>query len=131
MPHSRGIVVIGAISFTALLLTLASTFWSHGDYRPFRSPFRSPLRPQATDWSDFAYVQYVTNVPYLCNSVMLFESLHRLDSKADRLLMYPGEMDLSEDSIEGRLLTKARDEYKAVLQPIAIQQRPSSDCALL
>jgi len=128
MPHSRGLVAIGAISFTALILTLASTFWSRGSYRSLRSPFRSPLRPEATDWSDFAYVQYVTNVPYLCNSVMLFESLHRLGSRADRLLMYPEEMDLSQDSIEGRLLGKARDEYNAVLQPIEIQQRPSTDC---
>ena len=128
MPHSRGIVAVGAIVFTALFLTLATTFWSRGAYRPFRSPFNNPLRPQATDWSDFAYVQYVTNVPYLCNSVMLFESLHRLGSRADRLLMYPEEMDLSENSIEGRLLGKARDEYNAVLQPIEIQQRPSTDC---
>ena len=128
MPHSKGIVVIGAISFTALLLTLVSTFWSHGEYRPFRSPFRGSLRPEATEWSDFAYVQYVTNLPYLCNSVMLFESLHRLGSKADRLLMYPEEMDLSSDSDEARLLKRARDEYKAVLQPIEIQKRPSTDC---
>lgn len=127
MPHSRGVAVVGAISFTALLLTLASTFWPHASYRSFRSPFRDPLRPEATQWSDFAYVQYVTNVPYLCNSVMLFESLHRLGSKADRLLMYPEEMDLSPGSVEGRLLGKARDEYKAVLQPVEIQQRPSSD----
>jgi hypothetical protein len=35
------------------------------------------------NWSDFAYTQYVTNTNYLCNSVMLFESLHRLKSKAD------------------------------------------------
>ena len=127
MPHSRGIVAVGAISLAALLLTLANTFWFRGSYRSFRSPFRASLRPEATQWSDFAYVQYVTNLPYLCNSVMLFESLHRLGSKADRLLMYPEEMDRSEDTAEGYLLAKARDEYKAVLEPIQIQQRPSSD----
>ena len=131
MPHSRGIVVVGAISLTALLLTLVSTFWSHGEYRPFKSPFRGSLRPQATDWSDFAYVQYVTNLPYLCNSVMLFESLHRLGSKADRLLMYPEEMDLTDGSDEGRLLKKVQNEYNAVLQPIEIQKRPSTDCELV
>lgn len=41
------------------------------------------------DWSRFAYVQYATNLQYLCNSVILFESLHRLGSKPDRLLLYP------------------------------------------
>ena len=31
------------------------------------------------DWSQFAYTQYVTNLDYLCNSVMLFERLHQLN----------------------------------------------------
>ncbi|OWP06376.1 glycosyltransferase family 8 protein [Marssonina coronariae] len=44
------------------------------------------------DWSRFAYVQYVTDRNYLCNSVMLFEILHRLGSKPDRLMMYPARM---------------------------------------
>ena len=128
MPHSRGIIALGAVSFVALLLFLAGTFLSAGDRKTFRGGFGGSLRPQATDWSDFAYVQYVTNLPYLCNSVMLFESLHRLGSKADRLLMYPDEMNPSQDNVEGKLLRKARDEYEAVLQPIEVQQRPSTDC---
>ncbi|KAL6722171.1 hypothetical protein ACLMJK_001278 [Lecanora helva] len=127
MQHSKAIVAVGAISFTALLLTLANTSWPYGSYKSLRSPFRGSLRPEATRWSDFAYVQYVTNVPYLCNSVMLFESLHRLGSQADRLLMYPEEMDLSPETVEGYLLVKAQDEYNAILEPIKIQQRPSAD----
>ena len=132
MPNSKAIIIVAALSFTALLLTLARTFWSESSYRSFgsrfQSPLKSPVETQVTNWTDFAYVQYVTNVPYLCNSVMLFESLHRLGSQADRLLMYPEEMDLSETSVEGQLLGKARDQYNAVLQPIEVQKRPSADC---
>ncbi|KAM4064417.1 glycosyltransferase family 8 protein [Hirsutella rhossiliensis] len=67
------------------------------------------------DWSRFAYTQYVTNSDYLCNSVMLFETLHRLGSKADRVMMYPSYMvdpEASEaNTNDARLLIKARDQY--------------------
>ncbi|KAM0232542.1 hypothetical protein ACHAPO_007699 [Fusarium lateritium] len=83
------------------------------------------------DWSRFAYIQYVTNEDYLCNSVMIFEQLHRLGSKADRLLMYPKEM-LEPDATYsskrgGQLLIRARDEYNVTLQPIEIQHRDGQD----
>ncbi|KAI9036774.1 nucleotide-diphospho-sugar transferase [Aspergillus affinis] len=53
-------------------------------------------------WSRFAYAEYVTNTLYLCNSVMLFEALHRLGSKPDRLMMYPSAFlqDEKDDSTE-------------------------------
>jgi hypothetical protein len=81
------------------------------------------------DWSRYAYVQYVTNTAYLCNSVMLFEILHRLQSKPDRLLMYPSDfsVDTEDDSTESRLLRKVRDEYQAKLMPIEVQSRISGD----
>ncbi|KAF5643222.1 glucose n-acetyltransferase 1 [Fusarium sp. NRRL 52700] len=83
------------------------------------------------DWSRFAYIQYVTNEDYLCNSVMIFEALHRLGSKADRLLMYPQEMLDPEaehaSSHGGKLLIRARDEYNVTLQPIEIQHRDGQD----
>ena len=75
------------------------------------------------DWSQFAYVQYVTNPPYLCNSVMLFESLHRLGCKPDRLMMYPSGYSLEDDSAEARLLRTARDEYRVILEPIEVERR--------
>jgi hypothetical protein len=84
------------------------------------------------DWGKFAYIQYVTNEDYLCNSVMAFETLDRLRSRADRLMMYPGEMlapDAEEsDTVAGQLLIKARDEYNVKLQPIEIQRREGDDC---
>lgn len=81
------------------------------------------------DWSRYAYVQYVTNTAYLCNSVMLFEILNRLQSKPDRLLMYPSDfsIDTEDDSTESRLLRKARDEYHAKLMPVTVQSRISGD----
>ncbi|KAK7419922.1 hypothetical protein QQZ08_010625 [Neonectria magnoliae] len=81
------------------------------------------LSEDEVDWSTFAYTQYVTNSAYLCNSVMFFEALHRLLSRADRVMMYPSEMLQSSDdsSSDARLLIRARDEYNVKLVPIAVQ----------
>jgi hypothetical protein len=83
----------------------------------------------SVDWSRYAYVQYVTNTAYLCNSVMLFEILNRLQSKPDRLLMYPSDFsaDTQDDSTESRLLRKARDEYQVKLMPVQVQSRIGGD----
>lgn len=98
-------------------------------------PGWAPSLPAASngdvDWSRFAYVQYVTDAAYLCNSVMLFEILHRLGSKADRLLMYPSTFNLEGDKIESRLLREAETKYGAKLQPIQIQRRPGGKFFLL
>ena len=94
------------------------------------------LRPQVTiqfgkevDWTRFAYIQYVTNTDYLCNSVMLFEALHRLDSKPDRLMMYPDYFSVADDdnSREAELLRIARDRYEVKLKPIQVQSRNGGD----
>lgn len=86
---------------------------------------------ESVDWSRFAYVQYATSPAYLCNSVMVFEILHRLNSKADRLLMYPSDYELDGDpeteSSNSRLLRKARDQYDVKLKAIAVQRRNSAD----
>lgn len=81
------------------------------------------------DWSKFAYTQYVTNTDYLCNSVMLFEILHRLGTKADKLMMYPSNMHPSADSSkrEDKLLYKAQKEYGVKLMPIEVQHRAGGD----
>jgi alpha-N-acetylglucosamine transferase len=71
--------------------------------------------------SRFAYCQYVTNRDYLCNSLMIFESLSRYGSRADLLLMYPQHWDIHSSSVEAHLLRKARRDYEAKLLPIQIQ----------
>jgi hypothetical protein len=76
------------------------------------------------NWSRFAYAQYATNIEYLCNSVMIFDTLHRLQSKADRLLMYPSSYSVNETY----LLRKARDQYNVNLAPIEVQRRVTGDC---
>ncbi|KAH7228732.1 nucleotide-diphospho-sugar transferase [Fusarium oxysporum] len=84
---------------------------------------QKPLKFQGSievDWSCFAYTQYVTNSDYLCNSVMFFESLDRLSSRADRVMMYPSHMFEANNgsSVDTQLLIKARDEYRVKLVPI-------------
>lgn len=89
--------------------------------------YTTPSEPHypSVDYSQFAYVQYVTNPQYLCNSLMIFESLQRLGSQADRLMMYPQDwsVDPSSTSSESRLLRKARDDYNAQLMPIEVQRK--------
>ncbi|KAM6527763.1 N-acetylglucosaminyltransferase [Fusarium falciforme] len=117
--------------WTAILavLTILSIFFlfQNCDCLSQRAP-----RPNANtdvDWSRFAYIQYVTNSAYLCNSVMFFESLHRLPSKADRVIMFPSRMLKSDDdsSNDARLLRKARDKYNVNLIPITIHRRNGAD----
>lgn len=79
------------------------------------------------NWSQFAYGQYATDETYLCNSLMIFESLHRLDSKPDRILMYPHDWSTQGPLLDskGQLLVKARDEYHVKLRPISVLQKSS------
>ena len=131
---------LGGLIFFALLLLLTRKFLP-SEPRPHSiRPVRWPALQDSSehkdsdrktwktiDWSQFAYVQYVTNLPYLCNSVMLFESLHSLGCRPDRLMMYPSGFSVEDDSTEARLLKKARDEYSVILAPIEVQRRTSND----
>ncbi|KAJ9413487.1 hypothetical protein FOXG_14149 [Fusarium oxysporum f. sp. lycopersici 4287] len=93
-----------------------------------------PFKPFAdqmvinTNWSRFAYAQYVTNSEYLCNSVMLFEALQHLRSRADRVMIYPSHMLASDHkSSNARLLAKARDKYDVKLVPITVRHKDNTD----
>ena len=76
------------------------------------------------DWSRFAYTQYATNEVYLCNSVMVFETLEMLGSKAERVLFYPEQWDLIiEDEYDriSELLLMARNKFRVMVIPIKIE----------
>lgn len=76
------------------------------------------------DWSRYAYTQYATSETYLCNSVMIFDALEKLGSRADRILFHPLEWDTFVDSGSDRisqLLVMARDEYRVELRPTEIE----------
>jgi hypothetical protein len=144
--RSKRVRFVGAAAVVALVLLLfiytPLTEDLNFDYltNPFASPGPStspdtpttpvpPLPDGGVDWSRFAYTQYATSTAYLCNSVMLFETLHRLGSRADRLLMHPSSMkaDPDSDSTESRLLLKAQKEYNVKLAPIEVQHRDGGD----
>jgi hypothetical protein len=127
MPKAaRTIIAIIVLFFIVETLLLLSNARSNTSFYEFHHD-PPPNPADAVDWSRFAYSQYVTNIPYLCNSVMLFETLDRLQSKADRIMMYPSDfsLDESDNGTESRLLRKARDEYKVKLVPIEVQSRSS------
>ncbi|KAL5334947.1 nucleotide-diphospho-sugar transferase [Aspergillus crustosus] len=76
------------------------------------------------DWSKYAYSQYATSSPYLCNAVLVFDALERLGSQAQRVLYYPKHWDVLVDSDHDRdsqLLRIARDKYHAQLVPIELE----------
>ncbi|KAL1302613.1 hypothetical protein AAFC00_002986 [Neodothiora populina] len=75
------------------------------------------------DWSRFAYCQYVTDIEYLCNSLMMFESLHRLQSKADRLLLYPSQWELypMKETWQSKFLHQAQKDYGVHIMPVRVQ----------
>ncbi|TVY93129.1 Glucose N-acetyltransferase [Lachnellula willkommii] len=122
--------VFGTAALIASTLAFLSyRYGSHSNpnFDPFRKPVASIVSspsPGEMNWSQYAYSQYITNTEYLCNSVMLFETLHRLGSKADRLMMYPATMQPDPASVEGRLLLKAQNEYNVKLKSIEVQHRP-------
>lgn len=101
--------------------------WGHltGPSCYYTPPFRPPFLygSNKTDWSRFAYALYATDTQYLCNTVMLFETLHRLGSKADRVLMYSEDFNLGATSQNANveLLLKAKNEYDVKLVPIKVQ----------
>lgn len=117
-----------AITAAVILLVLFSlTLFIDLPIRIHIPQHQKSLLPDAevgVNWTDFAYVQYVTNSNYLCNSLMILESLHRHGAKADRIMMYPEEWHVPEESDgreESRLLAQARDLYQTKLVPIKVQ----------
>ena len=87
-----------------------------------KAPIHAPsLRYKNVDWSLYAYSSFATSTAYLCNSVMLFEALSRLGSKADRILFYPETWDLQVSNSRDRdsqLLVKAQEDYGVKLIPM-------------
>lgn len=82
-----------------------------------------PAPPVTNDWSRFAYVQYATDVHSLCNAYMVFESLHRLGSKAERVLLFPKEWNAeTEDEADrsSQLLARANRLYNVRLYPMEV-----------
>ncbi|KAI4730380.1 nucleotide-diphospho-sugar transferase [Aureobasidium sp. EXF-10728] len=122
------LVFVGALAYLGSTLSTVAhlTTSEHNDSLPKSPSVDSDLEihpgtGMKVDWSKFAYTQYVTNENYLCNSLMVFETLHRLGSKAERVMMYPEQWSLEFVSPESSLLRKAQDDYNAKLVPIHVQ----------
>lgn len=145
--HSRLRVLVGL----AILSMLSITFFFHWDgseginfaklnvkqeNTTLPAP-EEPLVPDGTDyikvnWNDFAYVQYATDIDYLCNSAMIFEQLHNLQVKAQKVLIYPIEWgvpgedtllppeDPEKDTKEQFILQRIRDDFDVTLKPVAL-----------
>lgn len=94
---------------------------------PPKPPPLPHIRYDLVDWSRYAYFQYATSGVYLCNAIMIFEALHRLGSRAERVLFYPEQMDIlvdSESDRDSQLLLLAKEKYNVQITPIDIQSIP-------
>lgn len=73
------------------------------------------------DWSKYAYTQYATSSPYLCNALMVFDALEKSGSRAQRVLYYPKDWEVvaeSDHDRDSQLLRLAKNRYRAMLVPI-------------
>ncbi|CAE6361166.1 unnamed protein product [Rhizoctonia solani] len=72
----------------------------------------------------FAYVLYATEKEYLCNVLINFRQLRRLNVAAELALIYPkswiGKYPPGSDSPIRRMLDKARDNYSVNLHPLEL-----------
>ncbi|KAI2822756.1 CAZyme family GT8 [Aspergillus niger] len=88
------------------------------------SPALPHIDYDRVDWSLYAYSQYATSSPYLCNALIVFDTLQRLGSRAQRVLFYPEDWDVLVDDDRARdsqLLAMAREKYNVMLVPIDVQ----------
>jgi hypothetical protein len=95
------------ISFFGLLLVI--WWW-----------FARGEQPVQLEWSRFAYSQYTTDTQTLCNALMVFESLHKLGSKADRVLLYPQEWTVKRDDRTAWLMQLAQQKFGVKLQAVEL-----------
>lgn len=108
-------------TFALLITVLVLTIYYRCRRRPQSQPGSGLIQYDSINWSRFAYSQYATSSAYLCSAVMAFETLHRLGSRADRILFYLDDWDTEVDSSTDRdsqLLVLARDEYNVQLMPV-------------
>lgn len=116
--RSRALIYISIAIFCIFYV------WNHIPHPIFKPKHAPSLSYKDVDWRQFAYSQYVTDTSYLCNAVMVFETLNRLGSKAQRLLLYPDTLDTfikNGRDRDSQLLVKARDWYGVQLIPVPIQ----------
>jgi hypothetical protein len=78
--------------------------------------------PKSTkvNWSRYAYSQYATDTQSLCNALMVFASLHKLGSKADKVLLYPEQWMHRRETKTAWLLEEAKKKYGVKLEPVQL-----------
>ncbi|KAF2764197.1 nucleotide-diphospho-sugar transferase [Teratosphaeria nubilosa] len=82
---------------------------------------RSP--PSRIDKSKHAYVLYAVDEATLCHAYMVFESLHRFNSKADRVLLHNPQWTTTANGGQSRsseLLSRAQKRFAVHLRPVQL-----------
>ncbi|KAF2441974.1 glycosyltransferase family 8 protein [Karstenula rhodostoma CBS 690.94] len=123
------IILVLVLSIHFIDLTTVSRAVHQVKSDPPQISNRPPKVDDGVVWSNYAYVQYVTNENYLCNSLMILEALHRSGSKADKIMLFPENWQLSNEigSENRMMLNQARERYETKLIPISVQTSTKGD----
>ncbi|ODV87716.1 glycosyltransferase family 8 protein [[Candida] arabinofermentans NRRL YB-2248] len=73
--------------------------------------------PSYRNWHKLAYVQYATDIDYLCSAMINFEFL-RSQTDADLVLLYSSSMNKKTSGDESKLLAKA-EKLGIILKPVS------------
>lgn len=129
-PRSRSFLQRRARYIYFAVFLLVVYLWYSPPKHLKGKPVHAPsLNYKSVDWSRYAYSSYATSSAYLCNSVMMFEALDRLGSKADRILFYNDAWDTdvsNEKDRDSQLLVKAQKKYKVKLVPAQFEKQRGS-----
>ncbi|GAV55231.1 hypothetical protein ZYGR_0AS05550 [Zygosaccharomyces rouxii] len=85
---------------------------------------------EKVDWTKFAYVNYATDINYLCNSFIMFQSLKKYGTKAKLHLMVSDQMLSTDDEYSqpaNMLLQRIKnlDPEQVVIKPVGSLSKPS------
>lgn len=69
-------------------------------------------KKESIDWSTYAYVNYATDANYLCNTLIMFDSLRNLGTKAKLLLLVSRDLVESTSSPDYQQVDKMLNQLK-------------------
>ncbi|KAF2150243.1 glycosyltransferase family 8 protein [Myriangium duriaei CBS 260.36] len=93
---------------------------------PIAPHIPEPPKGSCNGMNCVAYSQYAGRASALCNALMIFETLHKTGSQADRVLLHNQDWKAGDKNYMGKLLSRAK-EYQVKLVPVKIAPTHGDD----
>ncbi|KAL3419592.1 glucose N-acetyltransferase [Phlyctema vagabunda] len=128
----RRLFISTPAQITALIVFLLAVtrFVQLYNHDPQDAPYY-PARPLMSvenkniDWAKYKYVMIAATQEQLCGAVTVWSEIELRGSRANRLMVYPSTWSRDEKdpatgelTVTARLLSDAKDKYKAILYPV-------------